>query len=313
MADIKELEAHLAAGDLVILDGAIGTELERLGAPMHGDVWCAEALESHPDLVLEVHRSYIAAGADVITANSYASPPHALEFAGLGDKTDLWNQKAMAFAKEACDRHATARPVYIAGSVSTFGSWRKLSAEEIAPSFRRQAEILAENGADLLLLETLGSERDVTEAAVRETAGLGLPVWVSMSCLQDRSSGELLLGDEESQDHSETRHSYGSYGLAIEQVMALGGSACLNMHSDLKVALSAVEVLKGHYDGPIGVYPNAGYWQRPNWSFVDQVTPEAYLTEAQGWYEAGARIIGGCCGIGPDHIRALRQGLPGTL
>jgi homocysteine S-methyltransferase len=99
------------------------------------------------------------------------------------------------------------------------------------------------------------------------------------------------------------------FGKAIEQVMAVGGSALLMMHSDLNVTQPALKVMRAHYQGPIGAYPNAGYWQRPQWAFVDQVTPEAYLAEATQWVQLGGQIVGGCCGIGPDHIRALRQGL----
>ena len=77
MTRANGLEQRLADGELIILDGAIGTELERLGAPMHEEIWCGHALETHPELVSEVHRSYIAAGADIITTNTYTTARHA--------------------------------------------------------------------------------------------------------------------------------------------------------------------------------------------------------------------------------------------
>ena len=77
------------------------------------------------------------------------------------------------------------------------------------------------------------------------------------------------------------------------------------MHSEIDVTKAAVEILREQYHGPVGAYPNAGYWQRPEWIFVDQISPDDYAKKARTWADEGAQIIGGCCGIGPEHIRAL--------
>ena len=309
MSGAAELEALLRQGGIVVLDGAMGTELERLGAPMHDDVWCAKALEDHPDLVREVHRSYIEAGADVITTNSYAAPRHALEPGGLGDRVEAWNARAADFALEARDATDSPRPVYVAGSVSTFGSFGRLDPSELARGLHEQARILVRHGVDLLVLETLGAKRSDIEAGVEAIADLGLPVWVAMSCKQGGTSGKVMHGIEESQAHSDTDDSveYEPFGPAVAAVMARGGSAALMMHSDLKVTPAALDSIAAHYDGPRGAYPNAGHWLRPQWAFVDQVSPDAYAEEANGWVEAGACIVGGCCGIGPAHIKAVRE------
>ena len=315
MSNAAELEALLHGGTVVVLDGAMGTELERRGAPMHDAVWCAKALGDHPDLVREVHRSYIEAGADLITTNTYASPRHSLAPGGLADRVEEWNARAVALAREARDATASPRPVYLAGSVSTFGSFNRLAPSELARGLREQARILVEHGVDLLLLETLGSKRDAVEAGVEAIADLGLPVWVAMSCMQGRDSGEVMLGVEESQAHSDAgdRKAYEPFGPAMAAVTARGASAALMMHSDLNVTRAALDAIAAHYDGPRGAYPNAGHWLRPEWAFVDQVSPEAYAEEASGWVEAGARIVGGCCGIGPAHIRAVREALDAGL
>ena len=84
------------------------------------------------------------------------------------------------------------------------------------------------------------------------------------------------------------------------------------MHSVRDVTEDAVKVLRGAYSGPVGAYPNAGYWTRPNWAFVDQVSPEVYLADARRGVEAGAAIVGGCCGVGVEHIRAAAEGLKGS-
>ena len=81
----------------------------------------------------------------------------------------------------------------------------------------------------------------------------------------------------------------------------------LVMHSDLKVTNGAVKELKSNHDGIIGAYPNAGFWEKPSWKFVDQITPESYLKEAEGWISNGAQIVGGCCGVGPELIESLSQ------
>ena len=311
MADIEQLQARLRDGGLVILDGAIGTELERLGVPMDEDVWCAKALADRPDLVREVHRSYIEAGADVITTNTYSTPRHSLEPAGLTEKLEEWNALATRLALEERDRHAGDREVYVAGSVSTYGSFGQLDPEAVGRNLREQAKMLIDSGVELLLLETLGSSTDVVKAGVESLVDLGLPLWVAISCSRDRDTGEIQLGVEESQEHSDHVEKHGPLDEAVRDVMSSGGSALLMMHSDRKVAGEAVTVMRSNYSGSIGAYPNAGYWQRPSWTFVDQVSPEDYLLEARSWVASGASIVGGCCGIGPDHIRALRDGLIG--
>ena len=84
------------------------------------------------------------------------------------------------------------------------------------------------------------------------------------------------------------------------------------MHSVRDVTEDAVKIMLATYSGPVGAYPNAGYWKRPNWTFVDQISPDEYLADARRWVEAGAAIVGGGCGVGVEHIRALAEGLQGS-
>ena len=149
MTNIQNLQDKIESGELIILDGAIGTELERLGAPMHKDVWCGHALDSHPELVTQVHQSYIDAGADVITANTYATGRQALKLGGLEDKMQPWNAYAMQLACQA--REASDRPVCVAGSVTTFMSTRGFSAEGLRPYLAEQAQILTRRLLDRIV------------------------------------------------------------------------------------------------------------------------------------------------------------------
>ena len=297
----------------IILDGGIGTELERLGAPMDHEVWCAVALETHPQLVRDVHQSYIDAGADIITVNTYAATRHALTNGGMEKNFTRWNELAVQLARETLDASEVDRNILIAGSVSNFGHFTdQYTDEQLAPNFRDQAEILVENGVDFIILETLGAKTSTIVTALNAITEFNVPIWVAVSCAADHESGQLFLGIEESRIHSHRPLAHQELGGAIDTIMNTAGSALLVMHSTVDTTLPALQLLQSHYGGLRGAYPNAGYWLRPEWAFVDQISPEDYLDRACKWLDTGARIVGGCCGIGPDHIAALSKGLRNT-
>ena len=295
----------------MILDGANGTELERLGARMDQDLWCARALADCPDLVHEVHRRYIDAGADVITTNSYSATREAMQRYGLGAHFEDWNRRSVRIALKERDRSSRAESIVVAGSVSSYGWFSQLDLETMSAHFRAQGEILVGEGVDLLILETLGSTARTIKAMVSATEDLGVPVWVSISCVRDRDTGAVMLGIEESREATYIAETYGPLAEVVREIPAAGGSAVLMMHSVRDVTEDAVKVMRANWSGPVGAYPNAGYWTRPNWAFVDQVSPDEYLADARRWVEAGAAIVGGCCGVGVEHIRALAEGLEG--
>ena len=116
------LNERIEAGEVIILDGAIGTELERRGAPMNTEAWCARVTQDTPDLVRELHEDYIRAGADVITVNTFSAARHVLEAAGLGEAVAEINTRAVELAREARDRVAADRHIAVAGSISTYVS-----------------------------------------------------------------------------------------------------------------------------------------------------------------------------------------------
>jgi methionine synthase I (cobalamin-dependent) len=156
---MNELRDRLASGELLILDGAIGSELQTMHVPMDGAAWCAVALHTHPATVRQLHEDYIRAGADVITTNTYSSARHNLEEAGLGERTRELNIRAVALAKEARENAAGRRRVYIAGALSNFGAFPGTVGRPAPPTaqlrsaYNEQARLLAEGGADLLALE----------------------------------------------------------------------------------------------------------------------------------------------------------------
>ena len=310
MDNNKSLDTLIARSGPIILDGGIGTELERLGAPMDHEAWCAVALETHPQLVRDVHRSYIDVGADIITVNTYAATRHALTNGGMEDKFASWNKLAVQLAREALDSSETDRDVLIAGSVSNFGHFDDVYTDkQLALNYKDQAEILVESGVDFILLETLGAKSSTIVTALNAVSEFDVPIWVAVSCAEDNDSGQLFLGIEESRIHSYRPRAHQELGEAIDTIMEIAGSALLVMHSTVDATLPALQLMQSHYDGLRGAYPNAGYWARPEWAFVDQISPEDYLDRARQWLDTGARIVGGCCGIGPDHIAALSKGL----
>ena len=305
-----KLDTLINSSNPIILDGGIGTELERLGAPMDHEAWCAVALETHPQLVRDVHKSYIDAGADIITVNTYAATRHALTNGGMEDKFSSWNKLAVQLARETLDASEVDRNILIAGSVSNFGHFNdQYTDKQLAPNFRDQAEILIENGVDFIILESLGAKTSTIVTALNAISEFGVPIWVAVSCAEDHDSGQLFLGIEESRIDSHRPLAHQELGEAIDTIMDTAGSALLVMHSTVDTTLPALQLMQSHYDGLRGAYPNAGYWLRPEWAFVDQISPQNYLERARKWLDTGARIVGGCCGIGPDHIAALSKGL----
>jgi S-methylmethionine-dependent homocysteine/selenocysteine methylase len=313
---MDELHERLKRGEVIILDGAIGSELQAMGVPMDGAAWCAVALKTHADTVRELHEDYIRAGADVITTNTYSSARHNLEEAGLGGLTRELNLRSVQLAKEARDRAAGGRRVFIAGALSNFGAFPETvgrkppPAERLRAAYEEQAELLAEGGADLLALEMvrdLEHGRHLMEAAV----ATGLPVWVGFSCrIDEKGEVKLLGGDPQARRRRASIEGDVTLAQGIDTLMALGGHALTVMHSEVEDTAAALGVAREHWSEPIGAYPHSGYWKRPDWQFVDVIAPEDYLSQAQGWVRTGARIVGGCCGIGRAHIRMLKEGLP---
>jgi S-methylmethionine-dependent homocysteine/selenocysteine methylase len=299
----KNVEKVLSENGVVILDGGIGAELERLGAPMDGILWCGRCSIENPDLVRQVHESYVIAGADVITANTYATPPTAMKEAGLSDLIEEWNIAGVKLAREIANN--SSGDIAVAGSLSTYGSWQKLGVKELRLGFDLQGKVLADAGVDLIILETLASEPEIVEAAIESANVLNLPIWLSISCAVDRKNDNLMHGVQESINTNSNARFFKKFSDVIADNSRMHDGPILVMHSDLKVTNKAVQEISENHSGIVGAYPNAGYWIKPNWQFLDEISPDTYLVEAESWIANGAQIIGGCCGVGPELIQAI--------
>lgn len=300
---MSALQQWLERGEVVILDGATGTELERRGVPMDTVVWDAAALLTHPDMVREVHEDYIRAGANVIITNTFATARHMLEPAGMGGRCCELNIRAVTLSKEARE-NAAEGPVFIAGSISTMSAHDDHSyeppAERARANYREQAEILAESGVDVIALEMM-RDLEQTTYAIEAAVATGLPVWVGFSC-KTTDEGTVVLWDCE---HTLVE--------ALEQIPPLGASLVSIMHTLTEDTPSALQEVNAHWSGPLGAYPHSGKFIMPNWQFIDMISPEDFVDEAQQWLDRGAQLIGGCCGIGPEHIRLLKERLPARV
>src|SRR5215471_14081437 len=192
MTLFETFDKRINRGEVIILDGAIGTQLQEMGLPIYHTAWAATALNTHPATVQVMHEQYIKAGVDIITTNTYASARHNLEPLGLAELTGELNRRAVLLAREARDKMAHERPVTIAGSISNFGmrtagedmaSLRERSRftdEQLQANLREQAETLLEAGVDFLLPESTGTNahRKWVSDACRAT---GAPFWVGFN------------------------------------------------------------------------------------------------------------------------------------
>ena len=296
------IDERLAAGELILLDGAIGTELERRGAEMNHAAWCATATRTHPEILRSIHEDYIRAGADIVTANTYASTLAMLEVAGEADQFESLNRNAVRIAREARDAVAD-RPVAVAGSMSVSryiepGTDRistviDMSEPAARARFRAKAELLADSGVDLILMEMM-RDLDLSIWATEEAVKTGLPVWVGLSCEKDANGDLVGFG----------RHEY-PFVEIIDTLISLGGAVAGIMHTSVNDTEEALPLLQERWNGPIAVYPEAGYFEMPSWQFVDIIEPEDLAGRARAWIDGGVQIVGGCCGLGPEHIEAL--------
>jgi homocysteine S-methyltransferase len=288
------LEDKLKAGEVIVLDGATGTELQRRGAPMDRVAWCARATMTHGDLLRQVHEDYIRAGADIVTANTFATSRRMLAPAGLGDAVAEINTRAVRLAREAREKAAPGRPVAVAGSLSAM---QPIAAEAKA-NYGELAGLLAEAGADLILMEMM-CDIEQSVHAVEAAVATGLPVWVGFS----------VGAAEDGRVHMHRRREL-DFAEVIDPVMRIGGSVAGIMHSYSDDTTAGLEVLFERWSGPVSAYPESGYFKMPDWQFVDIMPPGDFAELACRWVEGGVQIVGGCCGIGPEHIEAMTARLP---
>lgn len=303
MAYDKLMQA-LRDGDIVVLDGATGTELERRGAPMDPASWCGPATLSNDKLLREIHADYIRAGSRVVTANTFAASPLMLGAAGLADRSGEIIERAVAAARAA--RDATNPDVVVAGSLSHMvphsqgegraGGYPLPGASEMRDGFHAVAQGLKAAGCELLLLEMM-YDPDRIPSLVDAALATGLPIWFGMSARHGKTGGAVSFH----------RHAEIPIGAITAMIPQGRVDVAGVMHTGAEVMQSAIDELRRDFHGPLMAYPDSGYFEMPNWRFVDIITPERYQQFCVDWLRSGVQLIGGCCGLGVAHIEAASR------
>jgi homocysteine S-methyltransferase len=297
------LRTRLSQGGVLLLDGPTGTELERRGAPMDQAAWCGPASLDQYALLQRIHADYIRLGCDIVTANTYASSRLMLEPAGYGDRVAEIAAAAVRAARAARAEAAEGRPVLVAGSLSHMipvqpGTGRTDEAASADPqawraAFEELAGLHAEHGCDAILLEMM-YHPDRAALAIEAARASGLPVWLGFSARRGADGRVLSYYPHDDVPFERLLE------LIPDDVEAVGV-----MHSDANVTGDALDMVRAHSDAPLMAYPDSGHFEMPRWNFEAVMPPQTFRAYARDWLDRGARVLGGCCGLSMDHMRAI--------
>jgi len=276
-----------------MLDGGLSTLLEARGHDLSSDLWSARLLRDDPDAIVAAHREFFAAGAQVATSASYQASFEGFARLGLdADRAADLMRLAVTLAARARDESAPQG--WVAASVGPYGAYLAdgseyrgdydLDVAGLRAFHRPRLDVLAGAGADLLAVETIPCLAEV-EALCAELDGTGVTAWLSLSADGDRTRAGEPLAE--------------AWAMAadVEEILAVGVNCCVP--GDVSAALAAAT-------GPLVAYPNSGQgWDavRRAWTGESAFDPGA----VEVWLDAGARLVGGCCRVGPDDITAVAE------
>lgn len=294
----------MSAATITVLDGGMGGEIQRrLAGAAHG-LWSATALLKAPDLVLELHREYIEAGANMITTNTYSTVPSYLDKGGMADRFEELTALAARLARQSAD--AAEVPVQVAGALPPLDESYRADLvpgeTDAVPVYRRMVEAMA-SYVDVFLCETMSRASEARCAADAALShGGGKPVYVSWTL--DETPGAGLRSGE----------------TIAEAFVALDGldiAAFLFNCTHPEAIEAGIEELKALTDRPLGCYPNRLNRVPTGWTLDnereiglrDDLPVELYVKSIERSIDSGATIVGGCCGIGPSYIRAMSERL----
>lgn len=294
---------------ITILDGGMGRELERRGAPFKQPQWSAAALAESPETVKRVHNAFIDSGAQVITTNSYALVPFHLGEEGFTDQAGALAERAGRLARLAVEE--SGKDVRVAGSIPPlFGSYRPdlFQPERVEEIGGRLIHSMSPY-VDVWLCETQSLiDEPLRVKALLDSIDSSRPVWVSFTLRDDRLTEQPALRSGESVAEAVRAMAAVNVGAVLFnccQPESIG--AAINVASETLKKLDAREI-------EIGAYANAFPPQTQNATanttlntLRTDLKADVYLDRAREWHKNGATILGGCCGIGPEHIAALAE------
>jgi len=294
MSDL--LQELLASRDFLLADGATGTNMFAMGLETGAapDLWNLE----HPDQVAELHQGFVDAGSDIILTNTFGANQYRLALHQAQDQVQDINQAGARIAREVAD--GSKRPVVVGGSMGPTGEILEpvgtVSQADVAEAFAAQAQGLAAGGVDVLWIETISSREEMA-AAVSGAARTGLPVVATMTF---DTAGRTMMGvtPEEAIEHS---HGLDTSLVAFGANCGVGPGTLIDTVMGLKRGAGDEDILvaKG----------NCGIPEFCDGEIVYSGTHEIMAAYARMARDAGARIIGGCCGTSPSHLRAMAEAL----
>ena len=287
-------QAWLASGEPILADGAMGTMLHARGVPIDA---CFDELNlSQPELVAGIHRDYLQAGAQIIETNTFGANPYKLAAHGLEGRLGEIHAAAAGLARR--EVMASTRRALVAGSIGPLGvrlaPFGRVQPEQAAAAFRRQIEALVDSGVDLLIFETHTDVREVVLAVETARKTTRIPIVASLTFTRD---DRTLLGDNPAQVAEALARS----GADIIGANCSGGPAQL-----LRI-LQAMR--QASPQARLTVMPNAGWPERVAGRILYTATPEYFGEHARAFRQAGATLIGGCCGTTPAHVLSMRAAL----
>lgn len=307
-AATRRIRSMIAENRCVLLDGATGTELGRKAGLRPGaqePLWATRALVDAPDDVLAVHRRYVELGCDVISTNTWGLPSAVRQ-----DGPRLWEtttpvhwmdiaRRGVRLAREAVDEAGRGGEVAVAFSVN--GDLDTPAGNEM---IRLLARAFEDGPPDLMLLETLSLVREETFTTIERLMATGLPLWISFRRCRQGVCG--VFGQHWGGPEGD------AFGRAVSRFEAMGVDALLLNCLPPDHVGGMLGWLRDFTDMPLGVYPNLGYLSDAGWLFDHDVGGSEYAEMALRWRAEGAQIVGGCCGVGPEHIAAARLALEHT-
>ena len=287
---------------ITLLDGGMGQELVARSGDVPTPLWATRVMLDHPGMVRAIHADYFAAGASIATTNTYAIHHDRLVHFDLDDQFEILHHSALSQATEARAAHGRG---LIAGSmgplIATYRPEVTLPLDEATPKYAEIAALIGPK-VDLILIETMASVLQA-EGALKGAQAAGKPVWLSVSV--NDHDGSILRSDEPIAD----------LGRIIEEYRP----AAILVNCSVPEAMAAALEEVAKFGLPFGAYANG--FTHISGNFLEDastvaslthrhdLTPEKYTDFAMGWIAQGATIVGGCCEVGPTHIRHLHDAL----